>query len=211
MTDRRPLASRQTRWAADLTRRLAATSITPNQISIASMGFAALAGGAFWWAGDAHWLGRVVLLILGAAFVQLRLLCNLLDGMVAVEAGRGSPDGKFWNEAPDRVADMLILVGAGLGVGLPGLGWAAAAFAILTAYIRELGASAGLGSDFSGPMAKPHRMALITGAALLSLFEPIWHGQGDVLTLGLWIVVIGAAVTALRRSVRVIQGLKRLR
>lgn len=211
MTDRRPLASRQTRWAADLTRRLAATSVTPNQISIASMGFAALAGAAFWWAGDAHWLGRVVLLILGAAFVQLRLLCNLLDGMVAVEARRGSPDGKFWNEAPDRVADMLILVGVGLGVGLPGLGWAAAAFAILTAYIRELGAGAGLGSDFSGPMAKPHRMALITGAALLSLFEPIWHGRGDVLTLSLWIVVIGAAATALRRSVRVVQGLKRLR
>lgn len=112
---RRPLASRQTGWAAAITRRLAATSITPNQISQISMLAAALAGGALWWAGSATGFGRVLLLILGAALIQMRLLCNLFDGMVAVEAGRGGPDGAFWNEFPDRVSDMLICWGWGWG------------------------------------------------------------------------------------------------
>lgn len=206
--NRRPLASRQTGWAAALTRWLAATRITPNQISVASIGAALMAGAAFWAAGETTGLPRVALLILGAIGCQLRLLCNLLDGMVAIEAGRGTPDGAFWNELPDRISDMVILVGVGLGLDLPALGWAAAAFAVLTAYVRELGVNAGAGADFSGPMAKPHRMALVTGAAILSLAEPLlgWHGQ--ILHAALWVVAVGAALTALRRSMRLIARLK---
>ena len=72
-------------------------------------------------------------LILAAAFCQARLICNLLDGMVAVEGGKREPSGPFWNEFPDRVADILILAGAGLGLGNPALGFAAAAFAMSAA------------------------------------------------------------------------------
>lgn len=206
--NRRPLASRDTGWARTLTRRIAATSITPNQISMASMAFAALSGAGFFLAGDAEGWLRPGLLVLAAVCCQLRLLCNLLDGMVAIEAGKQAPDGAFWNEFPDRIADMLILVGIGYGVGLPALGFAAAAFAILTAYVRELGRAAGQPADFSGPMAKPHRMAVITAAAALSLFEPFWNGHGEVLTAALWVVAVGAALTAVRRSVRLVRGLR---
>jgi phosphatidylglycerophosphate synthase len=208
--NRRPLASRQTGWAAALTRRLAATSITPNQISIASMVAAATAGAALWAAGmsqDAT--SRALLLVAAAVFCQLRLLCNLLDGMVAIEAGKSAPDGAFWNEFPDRVSDILILVGLGYGVGQPALGWAAAALAILTAYVRELGRGSGLAADFSGPMAKPHRMALVTAAALASLIEPLWNGRNDLLLAGLWLIAIGSAVTAVRRSWRIVAALRR--
>lgn len=204
---RRPLASRQTGWAQALSRRLAATAITPNQISWAGMGFALIAGLAFWASGTVA--GRPFWLILGAAGVQLRLLCNLLDGMVAIEAGRAAPDGAFWNEFPDRVADLLILAGVGLGIGAPALGWAAVSMAFLTAYVRALGQSYGQPADFRGPMAKPHRMALITGAALLSLFEPLWDGHGDLLWLALWVVLLGAALTAVRRCWRVVETLRR--
>jgi phosphatidylglycerophosphate synthase len=198
--DRRPLASRNTRWAQAFAKRMAALSVTPNQISQASMGAAVLAGGAFVLAGQGAGTGRVVLLLLAAAFCQLRLMCNLLDGMVAVEGGKGEKDGPFWNEFPDRVADLLILVGVGYGIGSPGLGWAAASFAILTAYVRELGRATGLPSDFAGPMAKQHRMAVITLAALLSTCEPLWNGRNQVLTIALWVVVVGAGLTALRRG-----------
>lgn len=209
-SNRRPLASRQTGWAAALTRSLAATSITPNQISIVSMVFAALAGLAFWQVGQsADTTMRAILLIAGGAFCQLRLLCNLLDGMVAVEAGKGSPDGAFWNEFPDRVSDLVILVGLGYGVDAPALGWAAAALAILTAYVRELGRGCGLPADFSGPMAKPHRMALITAATVASLFAPLWDGRNELLLAALWIVAIGSAFTALRRSWRIVGKLRR--
>lgn len=204
--NRRPLASRQSAWAGRITRRLAATRITPNQISMAGMVAALAAGLCLWAAGSVQM--RWPFLLAGALLVQLRLLCNLFDGMVAIEAGRASPDGGFWNEFPDRISDMLIVIGVALGVGAPALGWAAVSFAFLTAYLRELGVNCGAGADFSGPMAKQHRMALITVAAIASLAEPLWQGQGQILTLALWLVAVGAALTALRRAVRLVTRLR---
>jgi hypothetical protein len=48
-------------------------------------------------------------------------LCNLLDGMLAIEerswvpasAGTVNQIGQIYNELPDRLADIVILVGAG--------------------------------------------------------------------------------------------------
>ncbi len=206
--DRRPLASRQSGWAAYLTRRLAATSVTPNQISMASIGAAAVAGAAFWASGHADGAARFSLLIAAALFCQLRLVCNLLDGMVAIEARKSAQDGPFWNEFPDRVADILILAGAGLGIGNPTLGWAAAALAVLTAYVREHGRACGASADYCGPMAKQHRMAVMTLAAILAAFEQLWHANGFVLVMGLWIVAIGSAITVLRRAIRLVTFLR---
>ena len=128
--------------------------------------------------------------------------------MVAIEAGKSAPDGRFWNEFPDRVSDLLILAGVGYGIGHPALGWAAVALAIFTAYVRELGRNCGLPADFSGPMAKPHRMAVMTVAALASMFEPLWSGRNDILLAALWIVAAGAGVTVLRRGWRIVTALR---
>jgi len=205
--DRRPLASRDTGWANKLTQMLAKTSITPNQISIASMGAALIAGALFYIAGQTSGAVRITALLGGGLFCQLRLICNLLDGMVAVEAGKGSPDGAFWNEVPDRVSDILILVGIGYGLDMPTLGWAAAAFAVLTAYVRELGHATGLAVDFCGPMAKPQRMATVTLAAVLASIATLWGYSALVMQIALWIVAVGAAATALRRSSRMVKQL----
>jgi len=205
---RRPLGSRDKAWAKALARRLAAGRVSPNQISIASMGFAGLAGLAFFGAGQAEGAFRGLLLVAAALGCQARLVCNLMDGMVAVEGGKRTADGAFWNEFPDRVSDTLILIGAGYGCGLPVLGWAAAAFAVLTAYVRELGRANGLPADFSGPMAKPQRMAVLTGAAVLALAEPLWGGQGGVLREALWLICVGALATVLRRAVRQVRALR---
>lgn len=207
-SDRRPLSSRDTSWARAIARRLSASGITPNQISMASMAMAACAGAAFWLAGSAAPGTRAALLLAAALFCQLRLLCNLFDGMVAIEGGKQAADGPFWNEFPDRIADILILTGVGYGIGAPALGWAAAAFAVLTAYTRELGRNCGLPADFSGPMAKQHRMATITAAALISVPEQLWRGQGEVLVIALWLIALGAAVTALRRAANIVRGLR---
>jgi phosphatidylglycerophosphate synthase len=206
--DRRPLSSRDTHWARFTAQWLAKRSITPNQISQASMAAAALAALCFWLGGRQEGSVAALLLIAAALCCQLRLLCNLFDGMVAVEGGKGQADGPFWNEFPDRVADILILAGAGYGIGMPALGWAAAAFAVLTAYVRELGRATGAPGEFSGPMAKQHRMAVMTAAAVLAAATTVWERHLTVMEGALWIVAIGAALTAMRRGRNLVRHLK---
>lgn len=206
--DRRPLASRNTRWAQATARRLASMNLTPNRISQASMLAAALAGLSFWLTGESEDGVRASLFIAAALFCQLRLLCNLFDGMVAVEGGKGEADGPFWNEFPDRIADIFIFVGAGFAIGVPALGFAAATFGVLTAFVRELGRANGAPGDFSGPMAKQHRMATMTLAAVVSAFEGLWLGDGELLWIALLAISTGAVLTALLRARRQIAWLR---
>lgn len=190
---RRPLTSRNTAWAHWIARRLAATEVTPNQISLASIGFA-LVGGLLLLRPD--W---PVAMVFAAICIQLRLLCNLIDGMVAVEGGKGTPVGALYNEVPDRVADSLFLIGAGYGVGLPELGWFAALVAALTAYIRVLGGSLGLKQDFRGPQAKPQRMFVLTLGCLAVAWEGVQYGSWHTLSAALWIIAVGSLLTAALR------------
>lgn len=205
MTDnRRPLNSRNTAWARTLAAKLVESRVSPNHISQASIGFAGLGFLLYWGAGCTGGFLQFLCLILAAATVQLRLLCNLLDGMVAIEGGRSAATGPFWNEAPDRAADILFLAGAGLAAGCPALGLAAAALAVATAYLRELGRAEGFPADFSGPMAKPHRMAALTlGTIVAAFYATEW-----VLTVTLWIIALGTAATIIRRSHRLLSALK---
>ena len=190
---RRPLTSRNTAWAHWIARRLAATEVTPNQISLASIGFA-LVGGLLLLRPD--W---PVAMVFAAICIQLRLLCNLIDGMVAVEGGKGTPVGALYNEVPDRVADSLFLIGAGYGVGMPELGWFAALVAALTAYIRVLGGSLGLKQDFRGPQAKPQRMFVLTLGCLAVAWEGVQYGSWHTLSAALWIIAVGSLLTAALR------------
>lgn len=204
--DRRPLTSRSTAWARKLAAALASTSMTPNQISILSMVAAAGALGAlsFSTVVDSRTLVGVCLIVAALA-CQLRLLCNLMDGMVAIEAGKQTRDGALWNELPDRVADILILVGVGVACECVVLGWAAATLAVFTAYVRELGKGIDGVVDFRGPMAKPHRMALTTAALLLAAVSSIASVSSaefvpDILQVALWILCAGTVLTLYRRS-----------
>ena len=204
--NRRPIASRNSAWAGWAARRLAASDITPNQISQASMvcGFLGLL--LLWGASATAGLLQAMAVILAALTMQARLICNLLDGMVAVEGGKTSPTGAFWNEAPDRVADTLFLWGAGIAAGHPALGLGAAALALGTAYLRELGRAEGFTPDFRGPMAKPHRMAALTAGCLAAALLP-WGTAAGLLTLTLWSVILGTLGTVLRRSHTLLQAL----
>ena len=151
--------------------------------------------------GDAAQLG---LLVAAATLVQLRLLANLMDGMLAIEEGRQSKAGPLFNEIPDRIADVLFLAAAGYAVTwfswAESLGWAAAVAAVLTAYVRVLGGSLGLAEHFSGPMAKPHRMAVLTTACLLSMIEVAYGYEGRVLAVALAVIAAGSIVTFVRRT-----------
>lgn len=202
--NRRPLTSRNSAWAARLASWAVARGLTPNRISQASMGFAALGFALFALSPHGPGFVQFLSLILAAATVQARLACNLIDGMVAIEGGMGAKDGPFWNEAPDRVSDLLFLAGAGLAANQPALGLLAGSLAIATAYIRELGRAEGFPPDFSGPLAKPQRMAVLTaGTAVAAVYASEW-----TLSVTLWVIVLGATVTILRRSLTLIDKLK---
>jgi phosphatidylglycerophosphate synthase len=149
-----------------------------------------------------------------AVFVQLRLLANLLDGMVAIESGKASRLGELFNEVPDRVSDAAILVGLGYAAGsVPWLGYLAAILAIFVAYVRAMVRVAGGPQDYCGPMAKQHRMFVVTVTALACAVVPLdWQasllGSGHGLpALALAIMGLGCVITAIRRLWRAARAL----
>jgi phosphatidylglycerophosphate synthase len=148
-----------------------------------------------------------LLFIATAICIQLRLVCNLLDGLMAVEGGKKTKTGEIFNEFPDRVADVILFVSAGYCVSnLPwaiSLGWACAVGAVLTAYVRVFGGSVGLPQDFCGPMAKQQRMAVLTGACILSAAETFLEWPLRILFLAMCVVFAGTLVTAARRTIRI--------
>jgi phosphatidylglycerophosphate synthase len=211
-TARRPLKTRQREWAKAMASFLARQGVYPNTISILSIFFAALAGAAFYSSGISSPVHRILLLLVAAAGIQLRLLCNMLDGMVAVEGGRQSKSGEIFNDLPDRISDALILVPAGYAVPDlpygPALGWCAALLAIFTAYVRLMGGAAGLKQSFIGPMAKPHRMAALTATCFLSVIEIKFLHPGTLLWITLVLMNFGCVVTIWRRTAQIIRELE---
>lgn len=198
--NRRPLKVRETRWSVHVAKWLGSKDVTPNRISLASIGFAvaaALCLAAFSWT-DGFWLCP----LLAAFFIQCRLLCNLFDGMVAVEGGKGSPSGELFNDIPDRVADPIILVAVGYAAGGDAggvLGWCAGLLSVMTAYVRTLSASIGAPVDFCGPMAKQHRMALVTLTCVLVSLATLLGLYAGFFLWTLVIIVAGCCLTIWRR------------
>ena len=195
--NRRPIAVRSSGWAQGIAAALARSSITPNQISCISVLFALVGGTAL-----LAWPGAIGLLLCALCIV-LRLLCNLFDGMVAVEGGRGTVTGALYNELPDRVADSIFLIALGYAIATPWLGWLCELLAALTAYIRAVGGSLGQAQDFRGPMAKPHRMWLMGIALVIAALAAPWQRQ--ILFGAAAIIAAGSALTCITRT-RAIAG-----
>ena len=209
-TQRREIPQRTAGWASRSADVLASAKLTPNQISVLSVLLAAI--GAALLVASAHLdtPARSAVLVIGALMLPLRLLANMLDGMLAVEKGMHSPVGDLYNEVPDRISDALVLAAVGyatagvwsagsIDVGVA-LGWFAAIAAVLTAYVRSLGAANGTGNFFQGPMAKPARMWVIVAAALLSLAEPLLSvPRGTVFAVALVVVSVGSVATVFVR------------
>jgi phosphatidylglycerophosphate synthase len=200
--NRRPLASRSTAWARYLTRLMIRLGVSPNAISVCSVVFA-IAGAAL-----LVWQVNPAGLLAAALCIQLRLLCNLLDGMVAIEGQRLSPTGALYNEIPDRIADSLFIVALGYAIGTPWLGWLGALAAAVTAYIRVLGGSLGLPQDFRGPLAKPHRMAVLTVACVAGAGELWWNGTRWALVAAAWIIAVGSLITCVTRTFAIARQLR---
>ena len=203
---RREIKTRDTKWAQNLAKFVATkTNITPNAISVMSVfcGFIAFLGYCGYaipqYPEKLYFLLPIVV-IFG---IQSRLICNLIDGMVAIEGGKHSVIGGVYNEFPDRISDTFIIVGAGvagLSVYSVMLGLIAALLAVLTAYTRLLGGTVGADQYFIGPMAKQHRMAILTVTAVVSLFQPLCPNLNSILyPVVLAVIILGCVITVWRR------------
>jgi CDP-diacylglycerol--glycerol-3-phosphate 3-phosphatidyltransferase len=200
--NRRPIASRSAEWARVSAAFLARTNVTPNEISGISVVFAAVGAALLALKPDA------IGLIGCAIAVQARLVCNLLDGMVAIEGGKKSAVGSLYNEFPDRIADSLFIVALGYAIGWPALGWFGALAAALTAYVRVFGGSLGFAQDFRGPMAKQQRMAVLTAACVVGAAEWLLTGTGYALIAAAIIIAVGSVVTCITRTLAIAAQLK---
>src|SRR5438876_2517562 len=212
LIDRRPIATRNRKWAQAATAWLAARNVSPNAISIAGMWACIVAGIAL---GLTSISDYQILWLVAALGAQLRLTANMLDGMVALKSGRASKVGELYNEIPDRVSDAAVFIGAGFAWGgNVTLGYVATILAIFTAYVRAAGKIAGSPNEFCGPMAKQHRMLVVTLICVYAAITPrFWQmiAFGDLriglMTLGLAVIVVGCVITVIRRVDRIIHAI----
>lgn len=214
--DRRPIASREHKGSKLVAHWLAQRGVSPNAISVLGMIGALFAGIAFV-ATDKFPQAERVLWILGAILVQLRLLANMFDGMVAIATGKASAVGELYNEVPDRISDAAIFIGLGFSSnGSVTLGLAATCAAIFAAYVRAMGKVAGAAQDFCGPMAKQHRMFIVTVLGVYNCFAPVaWQHYNlndrtgfTTTTAALWIIIIGSVITSVRRLLHAAKELR---
>src|SRR5437899_670816 len=211
--DRRPIATRNRKWAQATTTWLAARNVSPNTLSIAGMCACIVAGIAL---GVTSIADYRILWLIAALGAQLRLTANMLDGMVALASGRTSRVGELYNEVPDRISDAAVFIGAGFAWGGNiALGYIATILAIFTAYVRAAGKIAGAPNEFCGPMAKQHRMLVVTLICLYSAITPrSWQmitfndSQIGLMSFGLVIIIAGCAFTVIRRVSRIAHAMK---
>lgn len=204
-SNRREVKSRNNNLFHKLSRFLIKLGLKPNHISIASVVFGSFGFYGFYLLAQGLMIG-VLIVFLG---IQLRLVCNLIDGLMAVEGNLSSTQGELYNDVPDRFSDWALLLGAGLVIqNLPygwHLAWGTVVLAILTAYVRLLGASQGVGHDFGGPMAKQHRMALLNFGLVGVLIEHYAFSSDKMYSLyGVMLLIcIGSGITVFLRLRRI--------
>ncbi|MGB7158497.1 MAG: CDP-alcohol phosphatidyltransferase family protein [Tepidisphaeraceae bacterium] len=208
-TSRRPIATPLRRTADVAVRVCVRAGVHPDVVSLASIFASAFAGACFYFSW--RW---PALLIVAPLFCYVRLWLNMLDGMVALAAGRASPRGEILNDLPDRISDVLIFAGvAHSGWCHVESGYWAAMLALLTAYAGTLGQAVAGHREFGGVMAKPWRMIVLHGGAwgtylLYAVGRPIGLGSLTLLDWTCVLIVVGCVQTI---WVRLAETMRRLR
>lgn len=207
-TSRRPIAGMFRRTAQGAVRVAVRAKIHPDVFSYASIVCAAIAAWLFW---QSRTHPRYI--VLAVAFALLRLWLNMFDGMVALEAGKASKKGEIVNDLPDRISDVLIFA------GIAHSGWCNAFYAywvaiasVLVAYVGLFGQAVGVQREFSGVMAKPWRIVVLSIGALITMFlvlnsRPYWFGGLSVLDWTHFVILAGCAQTIIVRLRRIFRAL----
>ncbi len=171
--------------------------IHPDVFTYGALALSLVAAASLWRAGtDRIWLWLV------PPCVLLRLLLNLMDGLVARETGLADPWGEVKNEFGDRIADSAIFVGLAYG-GYADARLAAFALALIlcVSYLGILGKAVTGIRVYGGIFGKGDRM--ISLAAFT--FFPLLSGNLASYNWYLGAAVLAALVTIIQR-LRIIHG-----
>jgi phosphatidylglycerophosphate synthase len=171
------------RVADPVARALVGLRLRPNQLSFLGLVGSMFAAGAF--AADQRRLGALCLALAG--------VLDILDGALARASGQVSPFGAFLDSVLDRYSDLLVL--GGLVFLFARLGRLEVVVAVLLAVIGTVMVSYTRARAESidvecrvGFMERGERMLVLILGALLDLLVP-----------AIWVVALGANVTAVHR------------
>jgi phosphatidylglycerophosphate synthase len=184
----KPAAQRIVRPLEDA---LVARRVHPDVLTALAVGAAALGGAALALAAEAPGLLLAVPLLAG-----VRLVLNLLDGMVARRTGQARPIGEVWNELGDRAADVFFIGGLAFHPAVePRIALAAVVAAVLASYAGVATKAAGGTRQYGGILSKPGRMIVLAVAAPLAFVT----ADGRWLAVAAALILVGALVTLAQR------------
>jgi phosphatidylglycerophosphate synthase len=208
-TSRRPIAGMFRRTAQGAVRVAVRAGIHPDVFSYASIAAAGVAAWLFWQSRT-----HPRFLLLAVAFAMLRLWLNMFDGMVALAAGKASRKGEIINDLPDRISDVIIFAGVAHS------GWCNAYYAywvaiaaVVVAYVGLFGQAVGVQREFSGVMAKPWRIVVLSIGALTTMFlvltsQRYWFAGFAVLDWTHFAILAGCVQTIFVRLGRIFRALE---
>jgi phosphatidylglycerophosphate synthase len=179
------------RLVAPLERLALRSGVSADVLTWLAVPVAAAGGACLAVSDEVAWL-----LLLVPLLAALRLILNLLDGMVARTTGSAHPMGEMWNELGDRLADVLFIGGLAFVEGVdPRLVLAAVAGGLLASYAGITSRAAGGSRQYGGVMSKPGRMVTLAVAAPLAFVsgDPVW------LSVAAAVILIGTAITLVQR------------
>jgi phosphatidylinositol phosphate synthase len=178
--------------------RLARGGVTPDMITIAGTVGAVAGSVVLFGTGQLFW---------GTVVVTLSVLLDLLDGALARARGGGSVFGAVLDSAGDRVADAAIFgsliwwfSGRGDNRLLVLLALLCLVLGVLTSYIKARAEGVGIACDV-GIVERLERLLLVLfGTGLTGIGVPY------ALHVGLWVLLVGSAITVGQRLLAVRRG-----
>jgi archaetidylinositol phosphate synthase len=146
--------------------------------------------------------------------VGLNSILDLLDGKVAVLAGKATLRGDYLDHVVDRFSDTLILIGLAFSPWCrTGIGLAALAGTLLTSYMGTQAQAVGLRRNYGGLLGRADRMVMLLAAPL---WQAVWTSSGrGAIAIGTWtttwlelVLAYFAVVGALTTVQRFVSGMR---
>lgn len=187
------------RILAPLLRVLIHMRISPNQVTLFSMGLCLLLGLALTLHPQNSYLWLAFPL-----FMLLRMMLNAIDGMLATASQQKTPLGALLNEICDQVSDIALYLPFALLANIyTPLIVLVVIVAVLAEFAGVIALQIGVARRFDGPMGKSDRAFAFGLLAILVALDlsPIWlNGLLCLLLLLLLATIVNRLQQALRQG-----------